>query len=71
MGLKELPRLTWLLTDADQVPGEGARPGNGKAAVLAAAVGPAGSQLWGWSWPVYAFWTYLPSTCNKQEHISQ
>jgi len=45
MGLKELPRLTWLLTDADQVPGEGARPGNGKAAVLAAAVGPVGSQL--------------------------
>lgn len=45
MSLKELPRLTWLLTDADQVPGEGARPGNGKAAVLAAAVGPVGSQL--------------------------
>lgn len=42
MSLKELTELTWLLTDADQVPGEGARPGNGKAAVLAAAVGPVG-----------------------------
>lgn len=37
--------IMWLLTDADQVPGEEARPGNGKAAVLAAVVGPVGSQL--------------------------
>lgn len=34
-----------LLTDADQVPGEEARPGDGKPAVLAAAAAPAGSQL--------------------------
>lgn len=45
MSLEELTQLTWLLTDAAQVPGEGARPGNGKAAVLAAVVGPVGSQL--------------------------
>lgn len=45
MSLKELTQLTGLLTDAGQVPGEGARPGNGKAAVLAAVVGPVGSQL--------------------------
>lgn len=45
MSLKELPQLRWLLTDADQVPGEEARPGTGKAAVLAVVEGPLGSQL--------------------------
>lgn len=45
MSLKDLTKLMRLLTDADQVPGEGARPGNGKPAVLAAVVGPVGSQL--------------------------
>lgn len=39
-GLVTVPKMV-----IDQVPGEGARPGNGKAAVLAAAVGPVGSQL--------------------------
>lgn len=71
MSLKELTELKWLLTDADQVPGEGARPGNGKAAAPAAAAGPVGSRLQGWSWLACVFWTCLPSTCNKQGHISQ
>lgn len=66
MSLRDAHTAKWLLTDVGQVPGEEARPGNGKTAVLAAAAGPVGSQLSGWSWPVCAFWTYLPSTCNKQ-----
>lgn len=66
MSLRDAHTAKWLLTDAGQVPGEEARPGNGKTAVLAAAAGPVGSQLPGWSWPVCAFWTYLPSTCNRQ-----
>lgn len=66
MSLKEAHTAMWLLTDAGQVPGEEARPGNGKTVVLAAVVGPEGSQPSGWSWPVCVFWTYLPSTCNKQ-----
>lgn len=66
MGLQDAHTAERLLTDAGQVPGEEARPGNGKTVVLAAAAGPVGSQLSGWSWPVCAFWTYLPSTCNKQ-----